>query len=120
MLPSTPYLGRLAPSPTGYLHLGHARTFALAAARARAVGGRLLLRIDDLDAARCRPQFTAAALEDLAWLGLSWELPVLVQSARSRGIARPLATCTRPGRFIPATALAATLPPRSPPPTNRR
>jgi glutamyl-tRNA synthetase len=75
-------VGRLAPSPTGRLHLGHARTFALAAARARAAGGRLLMRIDDLDTARCRPEFTAAALEDLAWLGLRWEEPVIVQSAR--------------------------------------
>jgi len=77
-----PYVGRLAPSPTGRLHLGHARTFALAAARARAAGGRLLLRIDDLDTARCRPEFVAAALEDLAWLGLRWEEPVVVQSKR--------------------------------------
>ena len=76
------YTGRLAPSPTGLLHLGHARTFALAAGRARAAGGRLLMRIDDLDTARCRPEFTAAALEDLAWLGLTWELPVIIQSAR--------------------------------------
>ncbi len=79
---SSPYLGRLAPSPTGFLHLGHARTFALAAARARAPGGRLLLRIDDLDTARCRPEYAAAALEDLAWLGLGWETPAIVQSAR--------------------------------------
>ena len=79
---SLPYVGRLAPSPTGLLHLGHARTFALAAARARATGGRLLMRMDDLDTARCRPEFAAAALEDLAWLGLSWELPVIVQSKR--------------------------------------
>lgn len=77
-----PYVGRLAPSPTGLLHLGHARTFALAAARARAAGGRLLLRMDDLDTARCRPEFAAAALADLAWLGLAWEEPVVVQSAR--------------------------------------
>jgi len=77
-----PYVGRLAPSPTGLLHLGHARTFALAAARARAAGGRLLLRMDDLDTARCRPEFAAAALADLAWLGLAWEEPLVVQSAR--------------------------------------
>lgn len=84
-LPSSaprPYVGRLAPSPTGRLHLGHARTFALAAARARAAGGKLLLRIDDLDTARCRPEFAAAALEDLAWLGLRWEGPVIRQTDR--------------------------------------
>ncbi len=77
-----PYVGRLAPSPTGRLHLGHAHTFALPATRARAAGGRLLMRMDDLDTARCRPEFAAAALEDLAWLGLRWEEPVIVQSRR--------------------------------------
>jgi glutamyl/glutaminyl-tRNA synthetase len=79
---SPPYFGRLAPSPTGLLHLGHARTFRLAATRARAAGGRLYLRIDDLDTARCRPEFTTAALDDLRWLGLDWELPVITQSSR--------------------------------------
>ena len=63
--------GRLAPTPTGYLHVGHARTFALAAARAGTAG--LVLRIEDLDAARCRPEYTAAALDDLRWLGLTWD-----------------------------------------------
>jgi len=62
--------GRLAPTPTGYLHLGHARTFALAAARAGTAG--LVMRIEDLDAPRCRPEYTAAALDDLRWLGLAW------------------------------------------------
>jgi glutamyl/glutaminyl-tRNA synthetase len=66
------YRGRLAPSPTGYLHLGHARTFWTAQERARAAGGVLILRNDDLDLARCRPEFTEAALEDLSWLGFSW------------------------------------------------
>lgn len=80
--PPAGYVGRLAPSPTGRLHLGHARTFALAAERARAAGGRLLMRIDDLDTARRRPEFVAGALEDLAWLGLRWEEPVVVQSER--------------------------------------
>lgn len=62
--------GRLAPTPTGLLHVGHARTFALAAERAGAAG--LVMRIEDLDGARCRPEFTAAALDDLRWLGLVW------------------------------------------------
>ena len=66
------YRGRLAPSPTGYLHLGHARTFWIAAERARAAGGLLILRNDDLDPARCRPEFAAAMLVDLRWLGLDW------------------------------------------------
>lgn len=70
-----PYRGRLAPTPTGRLHLGHARTFWLAHARARAVGpdAKLILRLEDLDAARCSPEFAAAALEDLRWLGLTWD-----------------------------------------------
>ncbi|MBI5381285.1 MAG: tRNA glutamyl-Q(34) synthetase GluQRS [Opitutae bacterium] len=70
--PPSSYRGRLAPSPTGHLHLGHARTFWIAAQRAAAAGGTLLLRNDDLDRARCRPEFVAAMLEDLRWLGLRW------------------------------------------------
>ena len=66
------YRGRFAPSPTGYLHLGHARTFWIAQQRAIAHGGALILRNDDLDAARCRPEFIAAMLEDMRWLGLRW------------------------------------------------
>ena len=67
------YRGRLAPSPTGYLHVGHARTFWAAFERARAAGGKLVMRIEDLDSERSRPQFAAAALEDLRWLGISWQ-----------------------------------------------
>ncbi len=66
------YRGRLAPSPTGHLHLGHARTFWIAQQRALAAGGDLILRNDDLDTARCRPEFVAAMLEDLAWFGFRW------------------------------------------------
>ncbi len=66
------YRGRLAPSPTGYLHLGHARTFWIAHERAKARCGALLLRNDDLDTDRCRPEFVSAMLEDLHWLGLAW------------------------------------------------
>jgi glutamyl/glutaminyl-tRNA synthetase len=68
----TPYRGRLAPSPTGFLHLGHARTFWTAQERARTAGGTLLLRNDDLDASRCRLEFTAAMFEDLRWFGFEW------------------------------------------------
>lgn len=70
--PAPNYRGRLAPSPTGYLHLGHARTFWIAAERARAAGGTLILRNDDLDAVRFRLDFVAAMIEDLRWLGLDW------------------------------------------------
>jgi glutamyl-tRNA synthetase len=69
----TTYRGRIAPSPTGYLHLGHARTFWIAQQRAEAAGGALILRNDDLDGPRCRPEFAAAALEDLKWFGLRWQ-----------------------------------------------
>jgi glutamyl-tRNA synthetase len=67
------YRGRLAPSPTGFLHLGHARTFWTAAERARAAGGTLILRDEDLDASRSRPEFSRAMVEDLRWLGLDWQ-----------------------------------------------
>ena len=76
------YRGRLAPSPTGLLHLGHARTFWTAQERARAASGHLLLRNDDLDTARCRPEFVTAMKEDLHWLGLTWEEPMFSQSER--------------------------------------
>ena len=66
------YRGRLAPSPTGYLHLGHARTFWIAQQHADAAGGALILRNDDLDRARCRPEFVAAMFADLRWFGLRW------------------------------------------------
>jgi glutamyl-Q tRNA(Asp) synthetase len=71
---------RFAPSPTGYLHLGHAYSALFAQHAAREADGRFLLRIEDIDPARCRPEFEAAILEDLAWLGLSWEEPVRRQS----------------------------------------
>lgn len=73
-VPTPPaYRGRLAPSPTGYLHLGHARTFWTAGERARAAGGTLVLRNEDLDRARCRPEYAAAMLEDLRWFGCDWQ-----------------------------------------------
>ena len=69
---------RFAPSPTGLLHLGHA--YSALFARDAAAGGRFLLRIEDIDRSRCRPEFEAAILEDLAWIGLDWETPVRRQS----------------------------------------
>src|ERR1019366_8647812 len=67
-----PYRGRLAPSPTGYLHLGHARTFWMAQERASAHGGELILRNEDLDATRFKMEFVGAMLEDLRWFGFEW------------------------------------------------
>ncbi len=72
---------RFAPSPNGYLHLGHALSAELNFDIAQAAGGRFLLRMEDIDAARCRPEYEAAIYEDLAWLGLRWEEPVRRQSA---------------------------------------
>jgi glutamyl/glutaminyl-tRNA synthetase len=77
-----PYIGRLAPSPTGLLHLGHAATFWTAYQRAQAAAGTLLLRIEDLDPHRSKPHFTEAILEDLTWLGIPWHPPILYQSRR--------------------------------------
>ncbi|MBA4097149.1 MAG: tRNA glutamyl-Q(34) synthetase GluQRS [Rhodospirillum sp.] len=71
---------RFAPSPTGHLHLGHAHSALVGWHRARAESGRFLLRVEDIDPARCRPEFEAAILEDLGWLGLDWEQPVRRQS----------------------------------------
>jgi len=71
---------RFAPSPTGYLHLGHAHAALFAWRRARAAAGVFLLRIEDIDRTRCRPEFHQAILEDLAWLGLDWDGEVRVQS----------------------------------------
>lgn len=75
-----PPVFRFAPSPNGHLHLGHAYSALLNADLARQAGGRLLLRIEDIDATRCRPEFEAAIYEDLAWLGMAWETPVRRQS----------------------------------------
>jgi glutamyl-Q tRNA(Asp) synthetase len=75
-----PPVFRFAPSPNGYLHLGHALSALLNADLARAAGGRLLLRIEDIDETRCRPEYEAAIYEDLAWLGIAWERPVWRQS----------------------------------------
>ena len=75
-----PPVFRFAPSPNGYLHLGHALSALLNAEAARAVAGRMLLRIEDIDRSRCRPEYEAAIDEDLAWLGVTWEQPVRRQS----------------------------------------
>ncbi len=74
------FVTRFAPSPTGRLHLGHAYSALLAHDMSRREGGLLLLRMEDIDATRCRPEYEAAILEDLAWLGLTWPTPVRRQS----------------------------------------
>src|SRR5262245_13517798 len=84
------FVTRFAPSPTGYLHLGHAFSALTAFDAARAAGGRFLLRIEDIDTGRSRPEFEAAITEDLAWLGLEWERPVWRQSERMDEYARAL------------------------------
>jgi glutamyl-Q tRNA(Asp) synthetase len=79
---ASPIVTRFAPSPTGFLHLGHAHSALFGWRLARAApGGRFLLRLEDIDPGRCRAEFAAAILEDLAWLGLDWDGPVRVQSA---------------------------------------
>src|SRR3954471_630572 len=75
-----PPVFRFAPSPNGYLHLGHAYSALLNFDSARRAGGRLLLRIEDIDLTRCRPEFEAAIYEELGWLGITWETPVRRQS----------------------------------------
>jgi glutamyl-Q tRNA(Asp) synthetase len=75
-----PPVFRFAPSPNGYLHLGHAYSALLNFDRTRQSGGRFLLRIEDIDPTRCRPEFETAIYQDLAWLGISWETPVRRQS----------------------------------------
>lgn len=84
------FVTRFAPSPTGYLHLGHALSALTAFDAARAANGRFLLRIEDIDLGRARPEFEAAIYEDLAWLGLSWEEPVRRQSEHVAEYAEPL------------------------------
>jgi glutamyl-Q tRNA(Asp) synthetase len=74
---------RFAPSPTGRLHLGHAYSAVIGHERAAAAGGKFLLRIEDLDVTRCRPEFVEAIFTDLDWLGLGWSQPLLVQSNRA-------------------------------------
>jgi glutamyl/glutaminyl-tRNA synthetase len=99
----SPYIGRLAPSPTGLLHLGHARTFWTAQERARAAGGQLLLRNDDLDTARCRPEFVTAMQEDMRWFGLDWSEPMITQSERIPLYRAALARLHASGFIYPCT-----------------
>jgi glutamyl-Q tRNA(Asp) synthetase len=93
---------RFAPSPNGYLHLGHALSALINFEMARAAGGRLLLRIEDIDRARCRPEYEAAIYQDLAWLGISWEEPVRRQRAHFDDYRAALARLDRLGLLYPS------------------
>jgi glutamyl-Q tRNA(Asp) synthetase len=108
-----PPVFRFAPSPNGYLHLGHALSALINADMARATGGRLLLRIEDIDKTRCRAEFETAIYEDLAWLGLAWEEPVRRQSDHFEAYRAALAKLDDAGLVYPSfesrTAIAALL-----------
>jgi len=92
---------RFAPSPTGYLHVGHAASALTGWRAAQDAGGRFLLRIEDIDATRCRPEFERAIYEDLAWLGLTWDEPVRRQSQHMADYARMLEQLDRLGVLYP-------------------
>ena len=92
---------RFAPSPTGHLHLGHAFSARIAWHAARAARGRFLLRLEDIDPARCRPAFAEGVLQDLAWLGLDWDGDVRTQSAHLQDYAAVLADLAGRGLIYP-------------------
>ena len=92
---------RFAPSPNGYLHLGHAASALFTARAAEQAGGRFLLRIEDIDTLRCRPEFITACCEDLAWLGLHWEEPVRCQSEHMADYTAALARLEAMGLLYP-------------------
>jgi len=98
-----PLRGRLAPSPTGVLHLGNARTFLLAWLDARHRGGEILLRVEDLDGPRVRPGAAAAAIRDLRWLGLDWDLGPVFQRPRLAVYREALERLAAAGRVYPCT-----------------
>ncbi|HVS11162.1 MAG TPA: tRNA glutamyl-Q(34) synthetase GluQRS [Planctomycetota bacterium] len=100
-------VGRLAPSPTGRLHLGHARSFLLAWWHARSRGGKVVLRIEDLDRERSRPELAAAILEDFAWLGLDWDGEPLVQSRDTSALAAAVERLLAQGLAYPCTCSRA-------------
>jgi glutamyl-Q tRNA(Asp) synthetase len=98
---------RFAPSPTGPLHLGHAFSALTAHALAEAEGGEFILRIEDIDTTRCRPEFEAGIYEDLGWLGLRWPEPVLRQTTRAPAYAAALARLRALGLVYPCTCTRA-------------
>ena len=94
-------VGRLAPTPSGLLHLGNARSFLLAWLWARREGGRVVLRIEDIDLPRCRPEYRAAILRDLEWLGLDWDELAEDQSKRFAIYREQLGRLVRAGLAYP-------------------
>jgi glutamyl-tRNA synthetase len=105
--PRRPTVGRLAPSPTGGLHLGHARSFLLAWLAARSVGGRIILRIEDLDATRVRPEARSEAIDDLRWLGFDWDEGPFIQSERMGSYAAALERLKALDAIYPCTCTRA-------------
>jgi glutamyl-Q tRNA(Asp) synthetase len=97
-----PPVFRFAPSPNGYLHLGHAYSALLNFDLARQSGGRFLLRIEDIDPSRCRPEFEVEIYKDLAWLGIVWEQPVRQQSAHLSDYRAALETLSAQGLVFPS------------------
>jgi len=97
-----PSVFRFAPSPNGFLHLGHALSALLNFEAARASGGRFLLRIEDIDTTRCRPEFEDAIYQDLAWLGIAWEQPVRRQSEHMDAYGAALQRLEQDGLLYPA------------------
>jgi glutamyl-Q tRNA(Asp) synthetase len=95
------HVTRFAPSPSGHLHLGHAFAALVAHAAAQGAGGRFLVRIEDIDAARCRHGYEAAIFEDLAWLGLAWDQEVLRQSERTPAYEAALGRLAEDGLLYP-------------------
>lgn len=104
MLPTIRPVLRFAPSPNGELHLGHALSALTGWAMAQTLGGRFLLRIEDIDTARTRPEFVAGIFRDLAWLGLRWEEPVLFQSTRFSAYAQAARKLSDLGVLYPCFA----------------
>jgi glutamyl-tRNA synthetase len=105
----TVFRGRFAPSPTGLLHLGNARSALLGWLQARAAGGEFLLRIEDLDPERCRAQYIDALYKDLEWLGLDWDGPVLKQSERAQAYREALGVLDAKGLTFFCTCSRADL-----------
>ena len=100
-MPHVAVITRFAPSPTGHLHLGHGFAALFAERIAREAAGRFLLRIEDIDLGRCRPEYEAAIFEDLDWLGLAWEEPVRRQSDQQADYAAALSRLDGAGLLYP-------------------